>query len=618
MITYRKLAGSTDVSVVIRIIDSTDGTPETGVVFNTSGIDLEYRREGAASTDITEATLAALTTAHTDGGFLHIGNGYYRLDLPDAACASGVAGVLVHGTVTGMVVIGCYIDLDPVPADVRQWLGTAAATPTVAGVPEVDVTHWIGTAAATPTVAGVPEVDITHFGGTAGTFASGIPQASLTTSAINGVADQVWDEAASGHVAGGSFGQASNIIRANTAQAGDATHITLDASASATNDFYNNQKIFITAGTGAGQGRIISDYVGATKVAEVATWAVNPSSDSAFVITPFGSIPGASAPTAGEVADAVWDEARTDHSAAGSFGQSAQIIRSGTAQAGAASTITLDASASATNDLYNYSVITIIGGTGAGQSRQITDYVGSSKVATVGLAWATQPSSDSVFLITPLGVDAATVAAIADAVWDEARSGHVTAGSFGEYVLADATRLSGDATAADNAEAFFDGTGYAGTNNVIPTVTTVNGLAANSVTASAIAADAVTEIQSGLATSATQTTLDGKIDTIDTNVDAILADTGTDGVVVAAGSKTGYTLSNTGIDALFTRQLTESYAADGAAPTVAQALMLIQQRMTEFGISSTTLTINKLDGTTAAATLTLNDGSAPTAVTRAT
>ena len=111
MITYNIKAGTVDVSVVIRIIDSTDGTPETAVVWNTAGIDLEYRREGAVSTDITEATLAALTTAHTDGGFLHIGNGYYRLDLPDAACAAGVKGVLVHGIVTGMVVIGCYVHL---------------------------------------------------------------------------------------------------------------------------------------------------------------------------------------------------------------------------------------------------------------------------------------------------------------------------------------------------------------------------------------------------------------------------------------------------------------------------------------------------------------------------
>ena len=167
MITYHVKGGTTDFSVVIRIVDSADGTPETGVVYNTSGIDLEYRREGAASTDITEASLSALTDAHSDGGFLHIGNGYYRLDLPDAAVAAGVNGCLVHGTVTGMIVIGCYIQIVAAPVDVTHWLGTAAATPTVAGVPEVDVTHWIGTAAATPTTAGVPEVDVTYWSGTA-------------------------------------------------------------------------------------------------------------------------------------------------------------------------------------------------------------------------------------------------------------------------------------------------------------------------------------------------------------------------------------------------------------------------------------------------------------------
>jgi len=103
--------GSTDQSVVIRIVDSADGTPETGVAYNTSGIDLWYRREGAVKTSITEATLSALNDAHSDGGILHIGDGYYRLDLPDAAVATGANGVAVGGTVTGMVVIGCYVPL---------------------------------------------------------------------------------------------------------------------------------------------------------------------------------------------------------------------------------------------------------------------------------------------------------------------------------------------------------------------------------------------------------------------------------------------------------------------------------------------------------------------------
>lgn len=53
-------------------------------------------------------------------------------------------------------------------------------------------------------------------------------------------------------------------------------------------------------------------------------------------------------------------------------------------------------------------------------------------------------------------------------------TGAVTASNASNNIVGiDVAKLSGDATAADNAEAFFDGTGYAGTNNVIPTVTTL-------------------------------------------------------------------------------------------------------------------------------------------------
>ncbi|HUW32324.1 MAG TPA: hypothetical protein VM223_11995 [Planctomycetota bacterium] len=54
------------------------------------------------------------------------------------------------------------------------------------------------------------------------------------------------------------------------------------------------------------------------------------------------------------------------------------------------------------------------------------------------------------------------------------------------------------------------------------------------------------------ATAAALTTHDGKLDTVDANVDSILADTGTAGVVVAAASKTGYALSATGLDTVAT------------------------------------------------------------------
>jgi hypothetical protein len=75
-------------------------------------------------------------------------------------------------------------------------------------------------------------------------------------------------------------------------------------------------------------------------------------------------------------------------------------IKTGTAQAGAASTITLDAAASATNGIYFGCWIHLIGGTGSGQYAQITGYVGSTKVATVDHAWTTAPDATTTFEIT--------------------------------------------------------------------------------------------------------------------------------------------------------------------------------------------------------------------------
>lgn len=123
-----------------------------------------------------------------------------------------------------------------------------------------------------------------------------------------------------------------------------------------------------------------------------------------------------------------------------------------------------------------------------------------------------------------------------------------------DMVTANVVQLSGDVTAADNAESFFDGTGYAGTGNVIPQVTAVTGavgsvagnvngnvngnvvgsvgsvaasvtLANNAVSAAAVAADAVAEIQSGLATAASIAALNNlSAAQVNTEVDTAIAD----------------------------------------------------------------------------------------------
>lgn len=75
-------------------------------------------------------------------------------------------------------------------------------------------------------------------------------------------------------------------------------------------------------------------------------------------------------------------------------------IASGTATAGGASTITLAVGSSGSDDFYNNYAIAISSGTGSGQSRLISDYVGGTRVATVSVAWTTPPDATSVYAIT--------------------------------------------------------------------------------------------------------------------------------------------------------------------------------------------------------------------------
>ena len=72
----------------------------------------------------------------------------------------------------------------------------------------------------------------------------------------------------------------------------------------------------------------------------------------------------------------------------------------GTAQAGSTTSITLANAASTTNDIYNIQTISLLTGTGAGQSAVITDYVGSTRVATA--SFATAPDSTTTYSVASL------------------------------------------------------------------------------------------------------------------------------------------------------------------------------------------------------------------------
>jgi len=187
------------------------------------------------------------------------------------------------------------------------------------------------------------------------------------------------------------------------------------------------------------------------------------------------------------------------------------VVRRATAQAGSATTITLDAGASGVTDFYKDMTVRIVSGAGAGQSRAVTLYNGTTKAATIAPAWKTNPSATSVFRIisntatgcvlgdvlgnvlgdvqggvlgsvasvTALGAGSITAASyaadaitasaiatdafgalelaadaaveIADAVWDTLRSAHTAAGSFGEGVASVQGNVTGSAASVTGA-----------------------------------------------------------------------------------------------------------------------------------------------------------------------
>lgn len=108
------------------------------------------------------------------------------------------------------------------------------------------------------------------------------------------------------------------------------------------------------------------------------------------------------------------------------------------------------------------------------------------------------------------------------------------------------------------------------------------------------------------------------LDTVSTNVDSILADTGTDGVIAASFTTAAKAMINTEVaDVLTVDVLADSYASSGSQPTIGQAILAIKQYMEDRAVSSTTVTVYKPGHAASAYTLTLDDASAPASITRA-
>lgn len=235
--TIQIKAGSTSRKVEVAVFDIATGLPYTTAAYNDAGISLWYRRGVVgAKTAITPAT-QTVTGAYSSGGFVAVGNGRYRLDLPDAALAAGVDEVEIGGGATAWHMIAPTVQL--VGYDPRTELTTAvlafidaavSSRSTYAGTDtsgtttllsritallqtkaEADTAHGLlATAAALSTVAGYIDTEVAAIKAKTDNLPTDPADQSQVEAAITAaialIADAVWDELLSGHATAGSAG----------------------------------------------------------------------------------------------------------------------------------------------------------------------------------------------------------------------------------------------------------------------------------------------------------------------------------------------------------------------------------------------------------------------------
>ena len=142
----RKVGATSQIlQVFIQDSSSTTGAGLTGLTDASASLTAYYHRD--TDTTATAISLVTMTIGtFTSSGFIEIDAtnmpGWYQFCPPNAALASGAVSVGIHlKGAANMAPLPIEIDLDG-QVDVTHWLGTAASTPNVAGVPNVNVKTW--------------------------------------------------------------------------------------------------------------------------------------------------------------------------------------------------------------------------------------------------------------------------------------------------------------------------------------------------------------------------------------------------------------------------------------------------------------------------------------------
>lgn len=230
------LAGSTSQSVNIFIQDSsvTTGAGLTGLVFNTGSLTAYYTFAGtnATATTITLATLAAVNSAYSSGGFKEIDAtnmpGVYRLDIPNAALAisKGRSVVIILKGAANMAPCLLEIELTAVDNQLTSYGLTLAKTTNITGFNDISAAGaatgvWQDTTAGDFTVPGSIGKSLFTSGNSpgaagglfiAGTNAATTVTTALTTTFTGNLTGSVGS--VTGNVGGNVTGSVGSVVAA--------------------------------------------------------------------------------------------------------------------------------------------------------------------------------------------------------------------------------------------------------------------------------------------------------------------------------------------------------------------------------------------------------------------
>lgn len=232
-------AGDTDKTIYVRLRDATTGLAKTALAYNSAGAVCSYVLPRAARAAITLAT-QTVTGAHSDGGFVEVDatncKGLYRLDLPDAAIASGaytLISIEFDGIIEETIEIPIHkpkVDVDLIKTQavtcstgvtVGAYVGGTAAAALASVCTEGRLAEL--DAANLPTDVAAVKGDTAAILDDTGTSGVVLPQAqadkvwgtatrvltantNLNDPTAAAIADAVWDEAATGHTDAGKAG----------------------------------------------------------------------------------------------------------------------------------------------------------------------------------------------------------------------------------------------------------------------------------------------------------------------------------------------------------------------------------------------------------------------------